>query len=61
MPDYPLDVGDDLSCIGLVPPPIELFGNRTELDDKIARKVPRPNFAPFPFGSGLWIVLHSRM
>jgi hypothetical protein len=37
MPDFPLDVGDDLAGIGLIPAPVELFGREPELNDQVAR------------------------
>ena len=39
MADPALDVGDDLSGIGLVPAPVQLLGRKPELDDEIARQV----------------------
>jgi hypothetical protein len=36
MADLPLDVRNHLACIRLVPAPIKLLGDKTELDDKIA-------------------------
>ncbi len=42
-----LDVGNDLPGIGLVPTTVEVFGNRTELDDEVARKVPWLGLAAF--------------
>ena len=42
-----LHIRDDLPGIGLVPAPVELFGNSAKLDDEIARKVSRLGLAAF--------------
>jgi hypothetical protein len=36
-----LNVGNDLSGIGLVPAPVQLFGHDPELDDEVTREVLR--------------------
>ena len=46
MADPPLDVGDDLTGIGLVPAPIEVLGDKAKLDDEVAGEVLRLGFAP---------------
>ena len=45
MLEPPLDRGDGLASVALVPMPVERFGNHSELDDKVARKVFRRSFA----------------
>ena len=45
MMNPPLDVGQHLSGIGLVPAPIEVFRRQTELDNEIRRQVFRLDFA----------------
>ena len=45
MPDVPLDVGDDLTGVGLIPAPIEILGHRPELDDEIAGQILRLDLA----------------
>jgi hypothetical protein len=45
MPNPPLDIGDDLPATGFVPAPIEVLGDRTKLDDEVAREVFRLNLA----------------
>ena len=45
MPDLPLDVGDDLTGIGLVPAPVQLLGRQPELDDEVAGEVLRLGLA----------------
>ena len=40
-----LDVGDDLTGIGLVPASIEVLGHHPELDDEIAGQVLRLDLA----------------
>src|SRR6185437_2282986 len=37
MPDSPLDVGDDLTGVGLIPATIELFGREPKLNNQVAR------------------------
>ena len=44
--DLTLDVDDRLAGIGLIPAPVQVLGRQTELDDEVARKVLRLNFAP---------------
>ena len=39
MPDPFLDVGDRLAGVALIPMPIEVFGDASELDDEVARQV----------------------
>ena len=62
VPDLPLDVGDDLTGIGLVPAPVQLLCGQAELDDKVARQVLRLDFsalfAPKP-QEGALIVAHD--
>ena len=45
VPDVLLHVGNDLAGIGLVPAPIEVFGDRPELDDEVAGQVLRLDLA----------------
>jgi hypothetical protein len=40
-----LHIRDDLPGIGLVPMAVELFRNSAQLDDEVARKVPRLGLA----------------
>jgi hypothetical protein len=48
-PDLPLNIGEDLSSISLVPAPVQILGRNTKLDDEVARQVLRLDFAPlFP-------------
>ena len=62
MEDLALDVGDDLTGIGLVPAPIKVLGGDPELDDEIAREVLRLNlttfFLPQPQQRGL-VIAHD--
>ena len=62
MPDVLLDVGDDLTGIGLVPAPIKVFGDRPELDDEVAGQVLRLDlaalFLPQPDQGG-FVVAHD--
>ena len=62
VPDVLLDVGDDLAGIGLVPAPIEVFGDRPELDDEVAGQVLRLDltalFLPQPDQGG-FVVTHD--
>ena len=46
MADAALDVGDDLSGIGLIPAPIKVLGYRPELDEEIAGLVLWLHLAP---------------
>ena len=39
MPDLPLDIGNHLAGIGLIPAPIEVLGHHPELDDEVAGQV----------------------
>ena len=52
MPNVLLHVGDDLPCIGLIPPTVQLLRDGPELNNKVARKVLRLSlpalFAPQP-------------
>jgi hypothetical protein len=52
MADLPLNIRNNLPCIGLVPAPIEVFGDYPQLDDKIAGQIRRFGlaalFAPEP-------------
>ena len=43
----PLDIGDYLPRIGLVPTPVKVFGDDPELDDEVARQVLRLDLAAF--------------
>src|SRR5947207_3699239 len=45
MPDLLLDVDKQLTRIGLIPAPVQLFGDKTELDDKISREILRLHLA----------------
>ena len=45
VPDLPLDIGNHLPRIGLVPAPIEVLGHDPELDDEVARQVLRLDLA----------------
>jgi hypothetical protein len=45
MADLPLYVREDLTAIGLVPAPVQVFGRKAELDDEIARQVLRLDLA----------------
>jgi hypothetical protein len=47
MLDVPLDVADDLTGIELVPAPVEVLGDGSELDDEIAGEVLRLGLAAF--------------
>ena len=47
MADVLLDIGNDLTGIGLVPAPVQVFGDDPELDDEIAREVFRLDLAAF--------------
>ena len=47
MADLPLDIGDDLPGIGLVPAPVKLLGDHPELDDEVAGEVLRLDLAAF--------------
>ena len=47
MKDPPLDVGNDLPGIGLVPTPVQRPRCQAELDDEVARKVLGLDLAPF--------------
>ena len=62
MEDLALDVGDDLTGIGLVPAPVKVFGDDPELDDEVAGQVLRLDLAAFfppqPQQGGL-IVAHN--
>jgi hypothetical protein len=57
-----LDIDDGLTGIGLVPTPVKLFGNGSELDDKVAREILGLGlttfFSPQPKQGGL-IVPHD--
>jgi hypothetical protein len=33
----PLDIGDGLAGVALLPPPVEVLGGQAELDDQILR------------------------
>jgi hypothetical protein len=62
VPDLPLDVGERLTGISLVPASIEILSGQPELDDEIAREVFRldlaPFFAPEP-KEGAFVVAHN--
>jgi len=45
--DLALDVGDDLTGIGLVPAPVKLFGGDPKLDEEVAGEVLRLDLAAF--------------
>jgi hypothetical protein len=47
MPDLALNVGKNLTGIGLIPPPVQLLGCKPELNDQIARKILRLDLAAF--------------
>ena len=47
MPDPPLDVGDDLPGICLIPAPVKLLSDRAKLDNEVPREVLRLDLAPF--------------
>ena len=57
-----LDIGDDLTGIGLVPAPVELLGGEPKLDDEVAGEVLRLDLAallsPQPQQSG-FIIAHD--
>ncbi len=57
MMNPPLDVGQNLPGIGLVPAPIEVLGGEPKLDDEIAGKILRLGLAallaPEPQQGGL--------
>jgi hypothetical protein len=46
MPDLPLDIGEGLASIGLIPTPIQVLRGQAELDDEVAREVLRLDLAP---------------
>ena len=39
MPDLPLDIGEDLPTISLIPAPIQVLSRQAKLNDEITRKV----------------------
>src|SRR5262249_47648700 len=45
--DVPLDVGDALTRITLVPDTVQVLCGGSNLYDKIAREIPRPDLPPF--------------
>ena len=45
MSHLPLNIGDHLSGIGLIPTPVQFFGHEAKLDDEVAREVLRLNLA----------------
>ena len=57
-----MDVGDDLAGIGLIPAPIEVFGDGPELDDEVAGQVFRLDlaalFLPQP-DEGVFVIAHD--
>src|SRR5262249_4112397 len=61
-PDLALNVGKNLTGIGLIPPPVQLLGCKPELNDQIARKILRLDlaafFAPQP-DEGVLVVTHD--
>jgi hypothetical protein len=48
MTDVALNVSNDLSRIGLIPAPVQLFGCDPELDDEVAGEPRRCCFAAAP-------------
>jgi hypothetical protein len=46
MPDLLLDIGKDLAAIDLIPAAVQVLGRKAELNNEIARKVLRLDFAP---------------
>ena len=62
MPNLPLDIRDDLTCIGLVPAPVQLLSGQAELDDEVAREVLRldlPAFFPPKPQQSVLVVPHD--
>ena len=62
MPDLPLDVGNDLTGIGLIPAPVEILRHHAELDDKIGGQILRLGlaalFPPQP-EQGILVIAHD--
>ena len=62
MPDVLLHVGNDLAGISLIPAPIKVFGNRTQLDNEVCRTSPpaqsRRAF-PSTAGSARVVITHD--
>jgi hypothetical protein len=62
MKNPPLDSGDSLAAVALVPAPVELLGDAAELDDQVAGQVLRLGFAalfpPKPEQGG-FVVAHD--
>ena len=47
LPDLFLDIGNDLTGIGLVPAPVQVLSREAKVDDEIAGEVLRLDFAAF--------------
>ena len=47
MENPPLNLGDNLAGVALVPAPVELLGDAAELDDQVAGQVFGLGLAPF--------------
>ena len=45
MSHLPLNIGDHLPAIGLIPTPVQDLSGEAKLDDEVARKVLRLNLA----------------
>jgi hypothetical protein len=45
MKDLPLDLGDHLAGMALIPAPVEVLGHGPKLDDEVFRQVRRLDFA----------------
>jgi hypothetical protein len=45
MPDLPLDIGEDLTGIALVPASVQILGCNTKLNDEIAGQILRIDLA----------------
>ena len=62
MENLPLDLGDGLAGIAFVPAPVEVLGDRAELDDQVAGQVFRLDLAallpPQPEQGG-FVVAHD--
>ena len=62
MPNLPLDIGDNLPRIGLVPAPVQVLGHHPELNQEIAGEILRLDlaalFPPEP-NAALLIIAHD--
>jgi hypothetical protein len=62
VPDTPLNVGNYLAGIGLIPTAIEVLGHDPKLDNEIVRQIPRLNlatlFPPEP-GQRILVITHD--